>query len=49
MGSRAGADRILVAAGFEEKEDCFSLNRDDPALLYLVHSMLEQSIAVIVN
>jgi len=47
--NRIGASRILLAAGFEEKGEYFMLGRDDPGLLYLVDSILEQSIAIIVN
>jgi hypothetical protein len=47
--NRIGASRILLAAGFEEKGEYFMLGRDDPGLLYLVDSILEQSIAIIVS
>ena len=40
---------MIMPAGFEEKRDYLSLTRQDVGLLYLVHSVLEQSIAVIVN
>lgn len=47
--NRIGATRILQAAGFEEKGEYIMLGRDDPGLLYLVDSILEQSIAIIVR
>ena len=47
--SREGADAVLLAAGFEEKGDYYLLGREDPGLLYLVDSVLEQSISVMVN
>jgi hypothetical protein len=49
VGSRAGADKVLLAAGFEEKGEYYLLGREDPGLLYLVDSILEQSISVMVN
>ena len=49
VGSRAGADKVLLAAGFEEKGDYYQLSREDPGLLYLVDSILEQSMSVMVK
>lgn len=49
VSSREGANAVLLAAGFEEKGDYFLLGREDPGLLYLVDSVLEQSISVMVN
>jgi hypothetical protein len=49
VGNRAGADKVLIAAGFEEKGEYYQLGREDPGLLYLVDSILEQSISVMVN
>ena len=49
VSSREGANAVLLAAGFEEIGDYFLLGREDPGLLYLVDSVLEQSISVMVN
>lgn len=36
-----GAKSILLAAGFSESGDTLSLARNDPALLYMVHALVD--------